>query len=398
MKKIFVLCALMCSLSSYSQNVKNPEIHKMDSIARSYYNEEQYASAVHTYEELQKLLKADLTEGDSLIIDNYVKQARCYYRLKMFDKSVEIAKNVVELHKKYHGTDNKLCAFYLDNLSLYQGSANDYENALKNSQEAEAIYQKLGYKDSHLAFIQLHISEDQAALEKYTDAINTEIRALSLLGEIYGVHSDYYINEAPYLVKYYTAAGMMDEAEKLESKIKEIKKEKEEGVADIPSEINFKTADETKEHKWEVLRCADYILGHCPGGQQTADAMVYIGNWIEKTEMLRLSFGSFESNFVKNEKDAILLVAYLASCIKYAFSQECSTMDYNMFVNGLVGMLDFYNGCLEEKCISKNKFCDKLINDFEKDKIADTIKQLWAEKEREMKIAAGAAVVRSNME
>ena len=140
MKKIFVLCALMCSLSSYSQNVNNPEIHKMDSIARSYYNEEQYASAVHTYEELQKLLKADFTEGDSLIIDNYVKQARCYYRLKMFDKSVEIAKNVVELHKKYHGTDNNLYAFYLDNLSLYQGSANDYENALKNSQEAEAIY------------------------------------------------------------------------------------------------------------------------------------------------------------------------------------------------------------------------------------------------------------------
>ena len=39
----------------------------------------------------------------------------------------------------------------------------------------------------------------------------------------YASFDDYYINEAPYLVKYYTAAGMMDEAEKLESKIKELK-------------------------------------------------------------------------------------------------------------------------------------------------------------------------------
>ena len=397
MKKIFVLCALMCSLSSYSQNVKNPEIHKMDSIARSYYNEEQYASAVHTYEELQKLLKADLTEGDSLIIDNYVKQARCYYRLKMFDKSVEIAKNVVELHKKYHGTDNKLCAFYLDNLSLYQGSANDYENALKNSQEAEAIYQKLGYKDSHLAFIQLHISEDQAALEKYTDAINTELRALSLLSEIYGVHSDYYINEAPYLVKYYTAAGMMDEAEKLESKIKELKKEKEEGVADIPSEINFKTADETKEHKWEVLRCANYILEHYPSASQMNNALNYMINWISETEMLHLVSGSVEEKFSK-DKTGLLFMAYVASCIKYAFDEDSFTMDRYMFGSALVAVVNYYRACLEKKFIKKNKFCDEIINAYNNGNIDTTIKQLWAEKEREINIATGAAVVRSNME
>jgi tetratricopeptide (TPR) repeat protein len=397
MRKIFVLFALMCSIYAHSQDVVNTEILKMDSIAASYFNEKQYASALNTYGELQKLLNANLTEGDSLVIDNYVKQANCYSLLDKFDKAIELTKNAVALQKKYHGTD-KLYAFYLDNLSVYQNVVNDYESALKNLQEAENIYQKLGCIDIDFADILAHKSTSLAALEKYTDAISTELRALDLKAAISGVHSDEYIEEAPYLVNYYTAAGMMDEAATFENKIKELKKEAEEGIADIPSEINFKTAAETKEHKWEVLRCADYILGHCPGGQQTADAMVYIGNWIEKTEMLRLSFGSFESNFVKNEKDAILLVAYLASCIKYAFSQECSTMDYNMFVNGLVGMLDFYNGCLEEKCISKNKFCDKLINDFEKDKIADTIKQLWAEKEREMKIAAGAAVVRSNME
>ena len=397
MRKIFVLFALMCSIYAHSQDVVNTEILKMDSIAASYFNENQYASALNTYGELQKLLNANLTEGDSLVIDNYVKQARCYYRLKMFDKSVEIAKNVVELHKKYHGTDNKLCAFYLDNLSLYQGSANDYENALKNSQEAEAIYQKLGYKDSHLAFIQLHISEDQAALEKYTDAINTELRALSLLGEIYGVHSDYYINEAPYLVKYYTAAGMMDEAEKLESKIKELKKEKEEGVADIPSEINFKTADETKEHKWEVLRCANYILEHYPSASQMNNALNYMINWISETEMLHLVSGSVEEKFSK-DKTGLLFMAYVASCIKYAFDEDSFTMDRYMFGSALVAVVNYYRACLEKKFIKKNKFCDEIINAYNNGNIDTTIKQLWAEKEREINIATGAAVVRSNME
>jgi tetratricopeptide (TPR) repeat protein len=395
MKKYFILGILMCSLSAHSQNVKNPEFLKMDSVATSYYKGEQYASALNTYGELQKLLKANLTEGDSLIIDNYVKQARCYYRLKMFDKSVETAKNVVELHKKYHSTEDKLYAFYLDNLSLYQGSANDYENALKNSQEAEAVYQKLGYNDSHLAFIQLHISEDQAALGKYTDAISTELRALSLLGEIYGVHSDYYINEAPYLVKYYTAAGMMDEAEKLETKIKELKKEKEDGIEDIPAEINFETAEQTKEHKWEVLRCANYILEHYPYASQMENALKYMFTWITKTDMLNMSLGSVEAKLA-DKNSSLLLMAYMASCINYAFNEERFNMDVYMFGSALGTVLNYYQACLEKKCLKKNKFCEKLIDDFKKGNIDASINKLWAEKEREMNISTGAAVISSN--
>jgi tetratricopeptide (TPR) repeat protein len=352
MKIIFVLCALMCSLYAHSQNVKTPEMLRLDSIAESYYNEKQYVSALNTYGELQKLLNAEFTEGDSLAIDNYIKQANCYSYLNMNDKSVEIAKNVVELHKKYHGTD-KLCAFYLDYLAIYQNAVNDYKNAFKNLQEAEAIYQKLGCIDTELADILSNKSTCLAAFENYNDAISTELRTLDLIAVISGVHSDNYIDEAPSLVRYYTAAGMMDEAEKLENKIKELKKEKEEGIADIPTEINFETAEQTKEHKWEVLRCADYILGHYPSGQQMANAMIYLGKWIDQTEMLRLYTGSFEANFTKDKKEAVLLVAYWASCVRYALNNECSSMNYNMFVNAVVEMLDYYQACLEENVFLK---------------------------------------------
>ena len=396
MRKIFVLFALMCSIYAHSQDVVNTEILKMDSIAASYFNEKQYASALNTYGELQKLLNANLTEGDSLVIDNYVKQANCYSLLDKFDKAIELTKNAVALQKKYHGTD-KLYAFYLDNLSVYQNVVNDYESALKNLQEAENIYQKLGCIDIDFADILAHKSTSLAALEKYTDAISTELRALDLKAAISGVHSDEYIEEAPYLVNYYTAAGMMDEAATFENKIKELKKEAEEGIADIPSEINFKTAAETKEHKWEVLRCANYILEHYPSASQMNNALNYMINWISETEMLHLVSGSVEEKFSK-DKTGLLFMAYVASCIKYAFDEDSFTMDRYMFGSALVAVVNYYRACLEKKFIKKNKFCDEIINAYNNGNIDTTIKQLWAEKEREINIATGAAVVRSNME
>lgn len=111
--------------------------------------------------------------------------------------------------KKLGMTGSDTFAFMLDNAGLYYLSSGDNEKALQYSLAAQDSLMKVPGMDigKHMSAIQIRLAEEYSALGKKQDAVIQEIKALNMLDQIYGQHSQEYIDELPYLAKYFRDAG-----------------------------------------------------------------------------------------------------------------------------------------------------------------------------------------------
>ena len=230
MKKLLLtITVMMMCLTTWAQNdeMTRAQADKLDSITVKLMNQQRYEDAIKAKERELTILKTLYGEKDSTYICQLAFSAKLYYRNKQVEEAVKIVEKAVQLYADNISNNDGLYAFYLDNLSLYQLSAEEYDKDRENCRKALTIYEQLGKKDYDLAIILMRMAEICHYNGENQEALKFELRSLNTIQNVFGRHSDEYIAELPFLQKYYQALGDEKNAKEIEETIKKLKKEKE---------------------------------------------------------------------------------------------------------------------------------------------------------------------------
>ena len=343
MKRIlFYTLLLISALPLKAQQTEKDEIKTLDSVAIKQFVDKEFDKSTETRLKYLDRIKSLHGERDTLYIDGLIQLGKCYFRNKRTHKAVETAQKVVDLYGQNISKNDKKYAWYLDNLSLYLASAGKHQEAYNNSKQALQIYEGLYTHDHDLAIILIHAAENANLTDDQTNAIKYEIRALTILKDLYGEHSKHYLEEAPYLTKYYEAAKEQDKADKWIKQIDKLKAEAEEGVGDLPEPMEFKTVEECRQHAKDALRCCEFYLSHRLTAKDINDAAQYIMSWSETTDMVHIMFGKNEAKLLEKEKSIPYGASYLAGCCQYAINNKQADFTLDMFMHAMIATINYY--------------------------------------------------------
>ena len=345
MKKIFVMiAAIMMCLAAWSQNeeMTREQADKLDSLTIKLMNQERYEDAIKTKERELAILKALYGDKDSTYICQLAFSAKLYYRNEQAEEAAKIVEHAAQLYADNISNNNDMYAFYLDNLSLYQISINEYGKAKENCRKALTIYEQLGKKDYDLAIILMHMAEASHFDGDTKEALKYELRSLNIIKNVYGRHSDEYIAELPFLQKYYEALDDQKNAKEIEETISKLKKEKEEGFVDLPEPIKFKSEEICREHNDDAFKCIEYYITHKLSAPQINQAAQYIINWSEASGDVSIPIGEEMASLMATKTSMPYFIAYLASYSYYCLTENTKQLDEKYFAYAIDILLQFY--------------------------------------------------------
>ena len=343
MKRIlFYTLLLISALPLKAQQTEKDEIKTLDSVAIKQFVDEEFDKSAETRLKYLDRVKSLHGEGDTLYIDGLIQLGECYFRTKRTHKAVETAQKVVDLYGQNISKNDKKYAWYLDNLSLYLASAGKHQEAYNNSKQALQIYEGLYTHDNGLASILVHAAENAYLTGDQTNAIKYEIRALTILKDLYGEHSEQYLDEAPYLSKYYEAAKEQDKADKWTEQIEKLTNEATKGIGDLPEPMEFKTVEECRQHAKDVLRCCDFFLSHRIRAKDINRAYKYIVKWSQVTDMVYVMVGKNEVKLISKDKSKAYFASYLAGCCQYAINNKQANFTLDMFMHAMIVTINYY--------------------------------------------------------
>lgn len=366
MKLLLKLTLLLLLLPMTTQAQDRSAITKMDTMALKLYLREDYKKCAEVLQKQKNLVAKILTEKDTAYFANLRFQARCYFRLKDYEKAQKVAKEALDNWEQNHDLNNRSYILMLDNYATYLGSGDkpDYEVALKYAKDALERYEKLQKNDVDMAFILIHVAENSYDTKKYADALKYEIRALHIYKEIYGEHSDEYIGELEYLANYYDGNGQAQKAQEVRDLQEKLSKEKDKGAADLPPMTEFKTADECRAHKDDAMKIIDYYLHHLLTADQMSEAAGYIMNWANTTDLVTINLGEEEAALF-TEKGLPYGIAYMAGCSEYALATDSAEFSKEMFRHAMTRVLNFYHGGNKD-LTGKVPYLEKFIKENDK--------------------------------
>ena len=229
--------AKVTASAAETDNSLKAKAHELDSVAMRLFLEKDFLKSTEVRQQHLDVLRQLYGETDSTYIQAMVQLAKCYYRTERLPKAVEAAQRIVDLYGQNHSTTDRSYAFYLDNLALYQAANHQNEDALANSMKALDVYDKAGLHDVDLSIILMHVAENLHDQGRSEEAIRHELRALNIMRNEYGEHSEEYLNELPYLKAYYEKAGQTDKANKLQERITKLKEEAEKASPTYPNPL-----------------------------------------------------------------------------------------------------------------------------------------------------------------
>ena len=225
----------------------------------------------------------------------------------------------------------------------------------------------------------MHMAEASHYIDQTSEAIKYEIRALNIIKKICGEHSDEYLEELPYLHKYYTAVNDEKNAKQVEDKIARLNKEKEEGIVDLPEPIIFKSAEECREHNSDAFECIKYYLTHKVSAPQIDQAARYILNWSEASADVTINIGK-EMAPLASEKNPAYLVAYIASCSYVCLTENMKELDEQHFIQAIDILLQFYKP--NSQLTGKVDLLENYLKLQEKGKLEKTLRKVFAEEKK----------------
>lgn len=331
----------------------------------SAYSDKKYSTATDIGEKLSAATDT-LTElnPDSTFVTIQTFLGKCYYRLNKPEKAAETIEKALNRKVKMNQTNDKQYAFLLDNCGLYLLSADKYEEGLKKSSEALTIMNNLPDMavTVDMQGVCSHIAEGYYYTKQYSDAILYEIKTLNIIEKLNGKHSDEYIDELPYLSKYYRAAGDDKKADQVDSDVDTIRKEYEDGQVDLPDPDarDLTSAEECHKYAYEAYRCADYYLSHTVAADHMDQCLNYIVGWSQASADVEVVFGKTESDLLKKDETKPIAIAYIAGCVKYAIENNDSTFNRDIYNSAFVDMLNFYLG--NKEILGKVKSLDKFVD------------------------------------
>lgn len=345
MKRLFItITVMMMCLATWAQNdeITRAQADKLDSITVKLMNQERYEDAIKAKERELTILKSLYGENDSTYIRQLAFSAKLYYRNKQVKEAATIVEKAAQLYAENISNNDDLYAFYLDNLSLYQLSIEEYAKAKENCRKALTIYEQLGKKDYDLAIILMHMAEACHYNGETQDALKFELRALNTIKNVYGRHSDEYIGELPFLQKYYQALGDEKNAKEIEETISKLQKEKEDGIVDLPEPTKFKSEEICREHNADAFKCIKYYLTHKLSASQINQAAQYIINWTDASGDVNIPVGEEMASLVTSKKTLPYFVAYLAAYSYYCLTENTKQLDEKFFAYAINILLQFY--------------------------------------------------------
>jgi len=319
-RMLLIIAAMMLFLSAWCQTDEftRQQADKLDSVTVKLMNQKRYEDAIKTKERELAILKALYGEKDTTYIKQFAFSAKLYYRNEQPDMAAKIIEQAAQLYADNVSNSDALYAFYLDNLSLYQSSNNEYDKAKENSRKALTIYEKLGQQDFDLAIILMHMAETSHYCGESQEALKYEIRSLNIIKKLCGEHSDEYIGELPFLQKYYQAVGDEKNAQRVGEKIEKLQKEKDDGFVDLPELIEFKSAELCHEHNDDALKCIQYYLTHTIRAPQMEQAAQYIMAWSVASGDVNIVIGEEVGSLASSKESMPYLVGFMA-----AYSYVC---------------------------------------------------------------------------
>lgn len=379
MKKICLLTVILLAimLQTVSAQVSLQQAEKLDTLVSKLLNQDRYADAIDIQKQRLDILKQNLGESDSTYISEMVFLGKYYARNKQFDEAIKTLRKATELCEQHFGPSNSNLACYLDNLAFYLAASNQDEEAELIGKRALDIYEKKGKSDDHLAAILMHLAESCHENKHFQEAIQYELRSLNILRKLYGEHSEEYLGELPYMMKYYESAGDKEKVEKLKERIDKLKEERKQGFEDLPQLVEFKTPEICHQHNDDALRCCAYYLTHRLNAPNMDEAAQYILNWSISSSDVIIHIGETITHFIAKQENYAYMIAYIAASAFYCLTENIKQLDEDRYLKAMNALLNFYDGNKDlsgeivffEKYLklrSKEKLDDQLRKDFKK--------------------------------
>ena len=376
-KAVLMLTAMLVFLSAWSQTdeMTRQQADKLDSLTIKLMNQERYEDAIKAKERELTILKTLYGEKDSTYITQLAFSAKLYYRNRQADEAAKTVEKAAQLYAEHISNNDAQYAFYLDNLSLYQISAEKFEKARDNCRKALTIYEKLGSNDYDMAIILMHMAESSHYCGQARDALTYELRSLNIIKNICGQHSDEYIGELPFLQKYYQEVGDEKGAKRVEETIEKLQKEKEDGIVDLPEPMKFEDEATCRAHNADAMKCIQYYLTHKVSAPQMDQAAKYIFNWGEASADVNIAIGEDIATLATSEKWLAYLVAYMASCSYYCLTENVKKLDERLFIKAIDVLLQFYEP--NRELTGKVELLENYLQLQKEEKLEEELSKLW---------------------
>lgn len=334
--------AFYLAAGAQNDEITRQQADKLDSLTIKLMNQQRYADAIKAKERELFILKSLYSEKDSSYIKELAFSAKLYFRDKQPQKAADTIEKAIQLYGDNISNSNSMYAFYLDNLSLYQISFEEYAKAKENCRKALTIYEQLNRNDYDLAIILMRMAESCHYNGDHQEALKHELRALNVIRNVLGKHSDEYIDELPFLQKYYLAIDDQKRAQETEKTIEKLKKEKADGIVDLPEPIKFTSDAICRDHNSDAMKCIQYYLTHKISAPQINQAAQYIINWTEASADVNIPVGEEIASLATSEKTLAYFVAYLASYSYYCLEDNMKELDEKHFNYAIDILLQFY--------------------------------------------------------
>lgn len=380
-KVLLTIVALCCMVSVWSQTdeMTKEQAGKLNSVTIKLMEQKRYDDAIKTKERELTILKTLYGETDSTYIKQLAFSAKLYYRAEQPQEAIRVIEKAANLYADNVSSSDALYACYLDNLSLYQSSNNEYDKAKENSRKALTIYEKLGRNDYDLAVILMHMAETSHYCGESQEALKYEIRSLNIVKKLYGEHSDEYIGELPFLQKYYQAVDDEKNAQRVGEKIEKLKKEKEDGFVDLPELIEFKSAELCHEHNDDALKCIQYYLTHTIRAPQMDQAAQYIMAWSMASGDINIVIGEEVGSLASSKESMPYLVGFIAAYSYVCLRENVKDLNEAQLMNVFDILLQFYEP--NSSLTGKVELLEKYLKLQEKGKLQKEIHKIFMEQQ-----------------
>lgn len=366
---VLALAFTLVPVSISAQNYKTPKSEQKKKEAFDAYIQKDYGKAADLWTEQIKALKEECSDCDSDYVNSLIQLGKCQFRNSKTELAVATLKKAACIFGEKFGKDKETYAIILDNMAFYLNVLEKYSEAAVKVDTAIQIYSSLPDKAVSYDFAAVleHAAEANFYIKDYAKATTYEIRALNLLKQIYGEHSQEYLDELPYLQKYFEASGSEAKAKQIEAKLERLTKEFKDGVVDLPDFAEIKTAEDARKHRYDMLRFSKYYLDRgIVTGAQGAGIVKFLLQWSTATDEVTITIGKNEAELVNDEKSTPYFFAYVAACCKYGLESRERYLTRDSFQQIMVDVLNFYYR--NRKYTGKIKYLEKYIKAYEKDK------------------------------
>ncbi len=373
-KTLITLMLLAMAAVAWSQDNKE-RILELGKIAGEQFRNQQYDEALTNYQQSLALVQKDYGENDSLCVSLLAIISRCYHRQNAHKMALETGLKAAEIYGNHYSKDNVFYANLLDNNSLYYTLTKDYVNAEKCSDEALKIFYKYFTNDNDMAITLTHAAEIKHLLGKYKEAVALQEHALSLIENVEGTHTNHYISELKYLIKYYNSVENTEKTEELEALKDQLEEELKTGF--VPPLVEFKTAEKCREHNEDAYYCSLYYLNHYLNADKMGQAAQYIQSWSMSSPDVMMIFGEPEAKWGNEKKNVVYMIAYMAACTKFALTHD-PVDPLEQYKSAIIDMVNYYSA--NKELTGEVEAFEEYISLFKKDpkKLTDRLEKDYA--------------------